>query len=57
MSRLLRGLYLASAVLWLAILIIFFSGEGKADASVFFPFAAIELVIINAINYILERRS
>lgn len=57
MSRLLRGLYLASAVLWLAILIIFFSGEGKADASVFFPFAATELVIINAINYILERRS
>ena len=56
-SRFLRGLYLVSAVLWLAILIIYFSGDGKADASVFFPFAVIQLVLINVVNYIMERRS
>ena len=46
MSRFLRALYLVSAVLWLVILIIYFSGDGKADASVFFPFAAVELIVI-----------
>ena len=57
MSKFLRGLFLTSAILWLAILIIYFSADGKADASVFFPFAVIQLVLINVVNYIMERRS
>ena len=49
MSRFLRVLFLVSAVLWLVILIIYFSADGKADASVFFPFATVELIVLKCL--------